>query len=104
VIDPKTNRIVRGLILRGVASQSDRLADWMLLPALQGVGHALSEAELRGHLKYLEAKGYLATEAMEEAATVGHPGALLVSVTPLGIDLLEGTIKDGGVTIPPWAR
>lgn len=66
----------------------------------------LTAHDLRDHLEYLLAKGYIEVKRLGEIPGLKLGGddapdhILTVKLTPLAVDLLEGTIQDDGVAIP----
>lgn len=91
------NKQVRGYILKVCKlsypqAVGSNVVDVCLVDAGMGTTFSL----LEGHLKYLEERGYVVLKATGVSA-LGSP-IILATLSAKGIDLLEGTVKDPGVS------
>ena len=66
-----------------------------LLNALRPEFPSLAETVLKGEIKYLEQKGYVKTDTVENYINQGSTE--MVTITAEGKDVKEGTRKDPGV-------
>jgi len=81
-------------ILNMYAAGQPDVTDEMLQDALHAVNISVELPTLHGDLHYLRDKGYLETE--ERHTNVFH--LHIARITAKGIDLVENTIEDSGVT------
>lgn len=65
----------------------------VLVATMENLKILPSNQELKAGLRYLEAKGYVDVEWLQD----GTGGFESVRLTAKGIDLVEGTLKDDGV-------
>ncbi len=92
-------REIRGRILKILdRAYPDEIGDELISLTLNDINMSVGPALLRGHIDYLEEKGYV------ESYTVGSEDLditrRLVRLTAKGKDLLEGSIpRDPGVNI-----
>jgi len=93
------NKSIRGYILKLVfeTSYPKPLGSNIIESCLIRVGMGISPPTLAGHLSYLEDRGYIETK--EVSLGEGFAPIVLVSLTSKGIDLLEGTTSDPGVSL-----
>lgn len=93
----RESREIRGRILKILeASYPFPAGDRLIANILSDARYCCSPAEVQTHLAYLTEKGYLETEEVEYE--LGH--RLMVRLTAVGKDLLEGSIpSDPGVTL-----
>ncbi|AJA42399.1 hypothetical protein AJ85_05720 [Alkalihalobacillus alcalophilus ATCC 27647 = CGMCC 1.3604] len=92
------NKQTRGYILKiAKISYPEAVGANTIDVCLLEYGLGLSGQSLKGHIKYLEDRGYVATREIQ-LEQLGRK-VPLVELTSKGIDLLEGTIEDAGVTV-----
>ena len=92
------NHIHRGMILK-MAREADPLgASVELLRAvIKQHGYNLEKSEIMGMCKYLEGKGLVnISGAKNDALQVSR---FIASITPKGIDVLEGTVQIEGIEL-----
>ena len=98
MFDTFSNKAARGYILRlAQISYPHPIGSNVLDPCLIDAGMVMTPTQIEGHLQYLEQKEYLTTTKSQLDIT-GTP-IILATLTPKGIDLLEKTITDPGVTV-----
>lgn len=91
------NREIRGWILRICHRAQPYGASFQVIEVtLMDSGFHVSLSEIKAHLKYLEEKGYITTEELKQKGVKRR----INSITPKGVDLLEGNIDpDPGVLL-----
>ena len=89
------NKEIRGWILRICQRAQPYGASFQVIEiTLMDAGFHVSLTEIKSHLKYLEDKGYIQMEELKQEKVKRR----INSITPKGIDLLEGNIEaDPGV-------
>jgi hypothetical protein len=94
-----TNKIIRGYILKLIYDNMypKPMGSDVIGPLLLRLGMATSEHTLAIHLEYLRDRGYV--ELKEVALMDSFHPVVLVALTSEGVDLLEGTKADPGVTV-----
>lgn len=89
------NRATRGMVLSILYRSKGRPTMVKIIEqAVIGVGGSVSQVE--DHIYYLDSKGYLTRKTPEEHKLPGIGD--VVVITAAGIDLVEGTTEDAGVT------
>lgn len=93
--------IRRGYLLKALHMSYPRpLGDRTILLFMIELGYSVADFEK--DIEYLREKGYI---EMEEKKLEIYPSTIrLVKLTPKGIDLVEGTIKDNGVVFNGQAK
>lgn len=91
------NREIRGWCLRACERAKPYGASFRVIEmSLMEAGFHCSLSEIKAHLIYLEQKGYIQTEEKAAEGIVRR----INSITPKGVDLIEGNIEpDPGVLI-----
>lgn len=91
------NREIRGWVLRICERAQPYGASFTVIETtLMESGFHSSLSEIKAHLQYLERKGYIRMEEVE----VGGVRRRINSITPKGVDLMEGNIDpDPGVLL-----
>jgi DNA-binding PadR family transcriptional regulator len=91
------NQEIRGWILRICQRAQPYGASFQVIEVtLMEAGFHHSLTEMKSHLKYLEEKGYITMEELKQ----GGVKRRINSITPKGVDLLEGNIEpDPGVLL-----
>lgn len=98
MLDVVINKQLRGHILKVLKlSYPHPLGSNVIDTCLVDVGMPVSPTQLQGHLRYLAERQYLCLKkaTLEVTGTVIY----LVTLSAKGIDLLEKTITDPGVTV-----
>jgi len=98
MLDIVINKQVRGYILKVLKlSYPHPLGSNVIDTCLVDAAMSVSPTQLQGHLQYLAERQYLCLKktTLEITGTVIY----LVTLSAKGIDLLEKTISDPGVTI-----
>ncbi len=97
-MEPYENKDLRREILKTLyLAKSSAFRIRILLRALRPTGFSdLSEASLMAEITYLEKKGYVEIERAKNLITEEEFD--LVTISPKGIDLLEGNLTDIGVS------
>jgi hypothetical protein len=100
---PRDLQYLRGNILnllnlavQGEALNPDdptRMGRTVLVQTMENLAILPSNEKLRGALRYLEGKGYIAVEWDRD----GSGDFAAIRLLPAGIDLVEGSISDPGV-------
>jgi hypothetical protein len=81
---------------QGCRGESDPVDSVVLRNVLSYLGVSMTRPELAEQIRYLEEKGYIATEerSLAELKTV------LVEITPKGQDVLDGLVQDPTIIAP----
>lgn len=89
------NKALRGMVLRILHSGMPRPTGTNIIEsAVLGAGGSIDDA--KDAIYYLEQKGYLSRRTPDQHQIPGLPDLLFIS--GIGIDLVEGTSQDPGVT------
>lgn len=92
------NKAARGYILEvAKISYPQPLGSDIIDACLKDAGMHLSPMQIEGHIQYLEDRGYVCTS--KSTLPITNTPIILVTLTAGGIDVLEKTISDPGVTI-----
>jgi hypothetical protein len=106
--DPRRSRLIRGIILHLIwlAGNGDglnpndpfRMARGVLTTALEGMQQLPNASDLTSAVRYCEEKGYVDVAWLSDGSGDFESLKLLVA----GIDIVESTTIDPGVTIPKY--
>jgi hypothetical protein len=99
-MDPKRERYrrIRGAILKLLACEHPGSIDLKVLHfSLDNLGYTITEEEMRSHLDYLEKKQTPLVKI--ERRTTGKVKIEIATVTPEGLDVLDGFKTDVGIDI-----
>ncbi len=89
-------RRIRGAILKLLAYQHPGTIDFKVLHfLLDDLRYTISEEECKSHVHYLAEKGLLTKDERKSSGIE----IIMVSITPKGLDLLDGFIEEPGVDV-----
>ena len=93
------NKEIRGKILQILkVNYPDPAGDQLISDMLTDTMYDVTTDDVKVHLSYLEGKGYIKTEKVENK--ILKMSRTIAILTPEGIDLLEGNIAaDAGVEV-----
>jgi hypothetical protein len=87
-------RRIRGAILKLLAHQHPGPVDFKVLHfLLDDLRYTITEEELESHIVYLSGKAFVCRETRESTGVRIE----MVTITPQGLDVLDGFTKDVGV-------
>ena len=91
------NRLVRGRVLKFLRTAGFKhIAADVLVGMLTGCGHRITISSLLATLQYLVDKEYV---EIQEATFEGIGAVTTARITAKGVDLLEESVSDPGVTL-----
>jgi len=99
-MDPKRERYrrIRGAILKLLACEHPGSLDLKVLHfSLDNLGYTITEEEMRSHLDYMEKKDPRLIKVEKRKA--GKVQIEIATVTPDGLDVLDGFKEDVGIDV-----
>jgi len=93
------NKAIRGFILRALVRGNNYTLLCRQISNLLIQRNLIISPDIGEHLQYLEGKGYIEFTDKKVNSINAYRNDAAVSLTPKGVDLVEGTEEDPGVDI-----